>query len=101
MNFDLLKQILIIAMSSSVIVTSLVQKIKESCLKTSDLCIFISFTSSMIIGTLFAISFSNITFEYSLWVGLFTFIGADTLYKTFEEKIFKSFSTLNKEIQDE
>ena len=48
----------------------------------------------MIFGTLFALTFSEAKLQESLWVGLFSFVGADTLYKTFEDKIFKSFANI-------
>ena len=48
----------------------------------------------MIFGTLFALTFSDAKLQESLWVGLFSFIGADALYKTFEDKIFKSFANI-------
>ena len=50
---------------------------------------------------LFTLSFTNYTLVESLWVGLFSFIGADSLYKAFEDKLFKSFNKINevKEIE--
>ena len=37
----------------------------------------------------------------TLWVGLISFIGADAIYKTFEDKIFNSLSKIDnlKEIE--
>lgn len=99
-NIELLKSILIVGISSSVITTSIVQKIKEQ-LKTKKYITLISFITSMIIGTLFSKNFSNINWIYSIWAGLFSFIGADTLYLTFEEKIFKRFSDYNEVIEIE
>lgn len=102
LNFSLLKNILIIAIASGIITTSLVQKIKESFrLKKSNRFVIISFIISMTIGTLFALSFSDASIIDALWIGLFSFIDADTLYKMFEEKIFTPYSALyeNKTIQ--
>lgn len=96
LNIELLKSILIIGISSSIITTSLVQKIKEQ-LKSKKYICLISLVISLIVGTLFSKSFSNINWIYSAWAGFFSFIGADTLYLTFEEKIFKRFSD-NEEI---
>ena len=55
----------------------------------------------MSFGMLFTLSFTNNTLVESLWVGLFSFIGADSLYKAFEDKLFKSFNKINevKEIE--
>jgi len=93
LNMTLIKNILIIALSSSIISTSLIQKLKEGC-KSKKYLLIKSFTLSMTIGILFTISFTKINFLYSLWVGLISFIGADTIYKAFEDKIFDSFSSL-------
>ena len=95
LNIDLLKSILIVAISSSVITTAIVQKIKES-LNSKKYITLISFFISLIIGTLFAKFFSDINLVYSVWAGLFSFIGADALYLAFEDKIFTRFSNMEK-----
>lgn len=96
MDIDLIKQVLIVAISSSVISTSLTQKIKEGFkFKKSKTIVLVSFVVSMIIGTFFSLSFTELFLINSLWVGLVSFIGADAIYKTFEDKIFKSFSDLD------
>ena len=96
MNFDLIKSLLIVAISSSIISTAFIQKIKGmSILKCSDCLIYISFFVSMVMGVIFTKTFTTYDLVYSLWVGLFSFLGADSLYKAFEDKIFKSFSTIN------
>lgn len=95
MNFELLKNVLIVAVGSSIITTTLVQKIKEGYkFKSSKNIIMSSFGVSMAIGTLFSLSFTDLNMINSLWVGLISFIGADAVYKTFEDKIFKSFGTI-------
>lgn len=98
LKLDLIKDILIIALASSVITTAFVQKIKETIeFKKSNRLVFVSFFVSMILGVLFALNFSDITFANSLWVGLISFIGADTIYNLFEDKIFKPFSDIQKD----
>ena len=95
LNLDLIKEVLMVAMASSVITTAFVQKIKEAItFKNSSKLVIVSFAISMVVGTLFSISFSDIGFKYCLWSGLVSFIGADTLYKMFEDKIFKSFGQI-------
>ena len=54
----------------------------------------------MVIGTLFSLTFTDLNMINSLWVGLTSFIGADTVYKTFEDKIFKSFGEITKKESD-
>ena len=93
LNFDLIKLVLISALSSSIITTATVQKIKET-FKSRKYITLISFGVSMIIGTLFSINFSELSLVNNLWVGFITFLGADAIYKAFEDKIFKSLSSL-------
>lgn len=102
MNIELIKALLLVAVLSSIISTSFIQKIKTiSLIKCSDCLVYISFLVSMSFGMLFTLSFTNYTLVESLWVGLFSFIGADSLYKAFEDKLFKSFNKINevKEIE--
>jgi hypothetical protein len=98
LDLDLIKNVLIIAIASSIITTAFVQKIKESfAFKKSNRLVIVAFVVSMAIGTLFALSFSDIDFVNALWSGLISFIGADTIYKMFEDKIFKPFGEIHKE----
>jgi len=93
LNFTLIRNVLIIALASSIISTSLIQRIKEGT-KSKKHILLISFITSMIIGFFFTLSFSDIPLEYALWVGLISFIGADAIYKAFEDKIFASFENI-------
>lgn len=95
MNLDLIKQILVIAMSSSIISTATIQKIK-CCVKKRMIICILSIVISFLIGILFTLSFTNLNILDSIWVGLITWVGADTIYKAFENKIFTSFSTMNR-----
>ena len=113
LDFNLIKLVLISALASSIITTACVQKVKEN-LKSKKYLTLISFGISMIIGTLFSYCFSDLSIVNSLWVGLISWIGADAIYKSFEDKIFKPFSKMQeiveipksqiktfKEVQDE
>ena len=97
MNIELLKELLIIAIASGVIMTMFIQKIKETFTINGGTVIIVSFVLNMIIGSLFAISFSNANLINAIWVGFFSFVGADTIYKTLEDKVFKSIKELEKE----
>lgn len=96
LDFDLIKTILVVAISASVITTSLIQKIKEL-LPTKKYLGVIGLTVSVIIGSLFALCFSVLEIVNCLWVGLITWLGADMIYKTFEDKIFTPYSEMKKE----
>lgn len=95
LDFDLIKNILIVAMAGGIITSAFVQKIKE-CIYFKKSCslVIVSLFVSMTLGTIFTISFSNIDLEYSLWAGFFSFLGADSLYKLFEDKIFTPYSKI-------
>ena len=96
MNIELIKSLLIVAITSSVLSTTLVQKIKGlSIIKCSNCLLYISFFVSMFIGIIFTLSFTKYSLIEALWVGLFSFLGADSLYKALEDKVFASFSSLN------
>ena len=99
LNISLIKELLIISIATGIIVTALVQKIKEN-LKTKKYLLLISLLLSLSVGVLFSRCFTNISLLNSLWVGLFTFIGSDAIYKTFEEKIFTPFSKLQTDKQE-
>lgn len=94
-DLDLLKQILIIAIASGCATTLAVQKVKEVLTK-KDLLFYISFGISMIVGTLFAKSFSDANWLYSIWAGFFTWLDADLLYKALEDKVFTKFADMKK-----
>lgn len=96
MNIDLIKSLLVVACASSILSTAFVQKFKAvSIIKCSSCLVYISFVISMLFGIIFTLSFTTYNIINALWVGLFSFIGADTLYKAFEDKIFKSYSNIN------
>ena len=86
LNLDYLQQLLVIAIALSAITCSVIQKTK-SCFKTSKyLCIY-SFIINMLVGIIFCYTFTNIKLPTSLWIGFFSFIGADTIYKSLEGKL--------------
>lgn len=92
MNIDLLKQLLIIAITVSVITCSFIQKTKGIVPSSKWIGLY-SFVVNMGISIVFCLSFTNLEFIQSIWVGAFSFIGADTLYKSLEGKL-KPFSDI-------
>ncbi len=100
MNIELIKMLLVIACASSILSTAFVQKIKTaSIIKCNSCLLYISFFISMLFGIIFTLSFTKYSLIESLWVGLFSFLGADSLYKAFEDKIFSSYSKLQNIIE--
>ena len=94
MNLELLKQVLIVGISASIFSTAIIQKIKEQ-LKSKKWLFFISLVISIGIGIFFTLTFTELDLVNSIWVGITTYVGADTIYLAFEDKIFKKFSDIN------
>lgn len=92
LDWTVLEQILIISSLNGTICVAFIQKIKKF-FKCSRCIPIYSFAINMVIAILFCISFTKINFITSLWVGLFSYVGADTLYKSLEEKL-NSYSDL-------
>ena len=93
MNLEIIKQILIVSIAASIVSTATIQKIKEQ-LKSKKWLFFTSLISSVGIGIVFALSFTELSKGNSIWVGLITWLGADAIYKSFEDKIFRRFSDI-------
>ena len=91
-NIDYLKTALIISIVLSSITCTLIQKTKGF-FKSSDYITIYSLVVNMIISLLFCKTFTNIDLPNSLWIGLFSFLGADSIYKSLEGKI-SSYSDL-------
>ena len=100
MNLEIIKQILIVSIAASIVSTATIQKIKEQ-LKSKKWLFFTSLISSVTIGITFALSFTELSIINSIWVGLITWIGADAIYKSFEDKIFKKFSDIEQAVEIE
>ena len=100
MELELIKQILIVSIAASIISTATIQKIKEQ-LKSKKWLFFTGLISSVTIGITFALSFTELSMINSIWVGLITWIGADAIYKSFEDKIFKKFSDIEQVVEIE
>ncbi len=94
MDIELLRNLLIIAIMLAVVTTAFVQKTKVL-FKTSNFIELYSFVVNVAFSVAFCLSFTDVSIINSLWVGLFAFLGADTLYKTFEGKL-QSFSDMIK-----
>lgn len=94
-NLDYLKQLLIISIALSTITCTVIQKTKGF-LKSSKYITLYSFFINMVIGILFCLTFTSISLPNSLWIGFFSFLGADSIYKSLEGKI-SSYSDIIKE----
>ena len=92
LNLTLLQQMLVVAVALSVITCALIQKTKKYFPCSSCLVIY-NLIVNLVVGVLFCISFTSVSFPNSLWVSFFSFIGADTIYKSLEGRL-KDYSSL-------
>lgn len=86
LDITLLQELLITAIAVSVFTVAFIQKTK-GVFKNSKWINLYSLVVNMVFGVIFCMSFTEATIVNSLWVGLFSYIGADTLYKSLEGKL--------------
>lgn len=86
LKITLLQKLLVISIIMSTITCAFIQKTKKYFKKSRHITIYSLFVN-MLFGIVFCITFTDIKFPESLWVGLFTFVGADTIYKSLEGKL--------------
>lgn len=94
LNLSYLKDLLIIAIALSTITCAFIQKTKIYFKKSKYLLPY-SFIVNMLLSIIFCITFTDISFPTSLWIGLFSFIGADTIYKSLEGRLAKHSVLIN------
>jgi len=98
MNVELLKQVGAVAVAGSIFTTTAMQQIKSGVsFKKSKTLVWVSLVVSMLLGTAFALCFSDLTIIYSLWAGFTTWLGAEAIYTALEDKIFKPYSAMQEE----
>lgn len=93
-NLDYLKELLIISIILSAFSCTFVQKTKGMLRKSKYVCIY-SLIINILFGIIFCMSFTTIKFPDSIWIGLFSFLGADSVYKTLDKKLL-SYSDISK-----
>lgn len=98
LNITLLQELLIIAIAVSVIAVAFIQKTKGMFKKSKWVNPY-SFVVNMILGIIFCLSFTEASIINSLWVGLFSYIGADTLYKSLEGKLSSFKDIVEKKVE--
>ena len=87
LNLDLLKNLLIIAIALSTITMLFIQKTKRYIPKSYLIPLYSLFIN-LLGGYFFCITFtSDVNLIESIWVGLFSFLGADTIYTLLEGKL--------------
>jgi len=94
-HIEYLQELLIIAIVLSTITCAIIQKTKFI-FKSSKFIIIYSFIINIVVGIIFCLTFTDIDIPTSLWIGLFSFLGADSIYKTLEGKISSYTDILNR-----
>jgi hypothetical protein len=83
----LLLDLLVISITFSIILMALIQKIKSlSFIKKSWQVWLLNLFFSFSLGIPFSITFYNISLKNSIWVGLFSFIGASSIYEALKNQ---------------
>ena len=96
LNISLLQNLLIIAIACSTVTVIFIQKTKRFLPKSYLIPIY-SLIVNLICGYYFCNSFtSDVNIIESIWVGLFSFLGADTIYTTLEGKLAAYGDIINK-----
>ena len=95
LKLDFLKQLLIVSIALSTITCTLVQKTKYL-FKSSKYISLYSLIINLIIGVIFCYTFTDIKLPNSLWIGFFSFLGADSIYKSLEGTISSYSDIINK-----
>ena len=95
LNLEYLQQSLIIAIALSTITCAFIQKTK-CCFNSSKYLALYSLVVNIFVGLVFCMTFTSIDFPNSLWIGMFSFLGADTIYKTLEGKV-SSYTDITKQ----
>ena len=86
MNTNLFQQLLTTSIVLSGITCTFIQKTK-GLFKTSKYLIIYSLIINILFSIVFNYSFTNLKLPECLWTGLFSFIGADTIYKSLEGRL--------------
>lgn len=95
LNLEYLQESLVIAIALSTITCAFVQKTK-CCFTSSKYLAIYSLFVNIFVGIVFCMTFTKIDFPNSLWIGMFSFLGADTIYKTLEGKV-SSYTDITKQ----
>ena len=82
-NEDFLLESLSVSLVASIIATNTIQKIKDTFKFNHLVNSIISLILSYLIGMMYSITFYKPDIICSLWIGLYTMIGAERLYKAF------------------
>lgn len=87
-SIDQIKNLLFASLIISTISCAFIQKTK-GLFKSKKYLIIYSLIVNLIFSIIFCYSFTKIRLPQCLWTGFFSFIGADTIYKSLEGKLLQ------------
>ena len=87
MNSEIVIDLIMVSMITSVIASQLTQKIKEIFNFGSVFNKIIALIISLWIGVIYTYSFYMDNLLYAIWIGIFTMIGSDNFYKMLNDKL--------------
>lgn len=84
---SLLIRLITISITFSCILAAVIQKLKKlPFIKKSWQVLITNFLLSFILGIPFGVTFYKISIEEAVWVGIFSFVGASSLYSTLKNQ---------------
>ena len=84
-----LLEVLKISLVASIIIMAFIQKIKKLDFVTKDWHIgILNFLFSFLLGIPFSILFYNQTLQNSIWISIFSFLGAPSIYDALKSQNF-------------
>ena len=96
-NNQIVFDLVMVSMVTSVIASQVTQKIKNLFNVGKFFNKLISIIISLWIGFIYSISFFSDNLLYAFWVGIFTLVGSDNFYKILNDKLnLKTLSNLKK-----
>jgi len=85
-HIEYINELLVLSMILSSINCTFIQKTK-SLIPNSKLVIIYSLIVNIVLSIFFCRTFTDLSIKNILWIGLFTFLGANSIYKTLEGKL--------------
>lgn len=78
---------LMYAMTVSIIVMATIQKFKTlRCINKECHVFLLNLILSFVVGIAFSMTFYNVDFLHAIWVSMFSFIGAPTIYEALKKQ---------------
>lgn len=87
-----LESVILISFPFSIILMAFIQKIKKASFIKSKHIFILNLIFAFLLGIPFGIIFYNLDLKCSIWVSIFGFIGAPSLYETLKKQNFINYT---------